>query len=204
MPENEIKQVKEPHEIEYRWTLKKERFCQFFFANGGNGTRAAIEAGYAEASAADMACENLKKPDVIARLEELERDALIAAGVDANWIVATTKKLADMCMATVPVLDSKGVPTGEFKVDSAGANSALDKLGKFRSLWVERRELSGPNGGAIPIANTTEIEAARAMYEQLVAGGATPEEAVALLVSNGVEQKHLNGHAKLLNGEISQ
>lgn len=55
-------------------TYKERRFCSEYVTCNGNGTEAARNAGYSEHTAAEIACENLKKPHIkeeIARIEDI-------------------------------------------------------------------------------------------------------------------------------------
>ena len=45
-------------------TPKQKAFADAYIANGGNATKAALEAGYKENSAYSIGCENLKKPEI--------------------------------------------------------------------------------------------------------------------------------------------
>lgn len=49
-----------------------EAFCRYYISNGGHGTKAAIEAGYAPGAAAAYASRLLKQPAVIAQLALLK------------------------------------------------------------------------------------------------------------------------------------
>ena len=53
-----------------RLTVKQEKFC-LVYVEKGNATQAAIEAGYSKRTAATIAAENLQKPDLRARIDEL-------------------------------------------------------------------------------------------------------------------------------------
>jgi phage terminase small subunit len=55
------------------------------------------------------------------------------------------------CRADVPVLDKRGQPTGEYRFDSAGANRALELIGKHLGMFKERVEHTGPDGGPIRV-----------------------------------------------------
>lgn len=48
-------------------TVKQDKFCRLY-ARTGNGTQAAIEAGYSEVSAHSIASENLNKPEIAAEV----------------------------------------------------------------------------------------------------------------------------------------
>jgi len=49
---------------------KQQRFCEEYVIDG-NGTRAAVEAGYSSNTAATIASENLRKPNIAAEIERL-------------------------------------------------------------------------------------------------------------------------------------
>ena len=49
-------------------TPKQAKFVKEYKANGGNGTQAAIKAGYSENTADVIAVENLRKPNIRAAL----------------------------------------------------------------------------------------------------------------------------------------
>lgn len=58
-----------------RLTAKEEIFCRAYIVHL-NGTKAAGEAGYSKTSARDIACENLTKPHIKARIAELQTQAI--------------------------------------------------------------------------------------------------------------------------------
>ena len=55
-------------------TPKQDAFVKAYIANGGNGTQAAIEAGYKPNSARVVAAENLTKPDIKAYIDAHKRE----------------------------------------------------------------------------------------------------------------------------------
>jgi len=55
-----------------RLTVKQEKFCVNYFESG-NATKAAIIAGYSSKTARFIAAENLTKPLIIERLNELQK-----------------------------------------------------------------------------------------------------------------------------------
>lgn len=57
-------------------TRKQEGFCRAYVANNGNGTLAAKQAGYSEKTAYAIASENLRKPHLKDRIQEIEQAAL--------------------------------------------------------------------------------------------------------------------------------
>ena len=76
---------------EYGLTDQQERFIQEYVLNGGNGTQAAIVAGYPKSSAHSRAYDNLKLPKVQARMETLCRELM---SKHAPAVIASLKQLA--------------------------------------------------------------------------------------------------------------
>lgn len=78
----------------HRLTAKQEEFARQYAAGEpgvlNNATRAAIEAGYSERTAAQIGHENLRKPHVRARVEELREEAREVAKVRLVdwWLLA--------------------------------------------------------------------------------------------------------------------
>lgn len=54
-------------------TPKQKAFVREYKANGGNGTQAAIKAGYSEKTARKIASENVTKPDIKEALAQEEK-----------------------------------------------------------------------------------------------------------------------------------
>lgn len=108
-------------------TLKQELFCQYYVAYDGNGTKAAIKAGYSENTADRIASENLTKLEITQRIEELLEEAIKAARVTANSVISDLKTVRDMAI------------DGE-KPNLIAAVAALEKLGKYHKLFVDKTE----------------------------------------------------------------
>lgn len=79
---------------EKKLTDKQERFCYEYLANGFNATKAAIIAGYSEKTARVIATENLAKPAIKARIQEMKDNLAETAGVSALMIVKEHLKIA--------------------------------------------------------------------------------------------------------------
>lgn len=58
---------------EIKLTPKQKAFVREYKKNGGNGTQAAIKAGYSENTADVIATENLRKPNIRQALEKEEK-----------------------------------------------------------------------------------------------------------------------------------
>lgn len=75
-------------------TLKQERFVQEYIKDG-NGTRAAIEAGYSEATAIKIASENLTKPDIASAIQKRRAELVQAVEIDQEFILSMLKSNAE-------------------------------------------------------------------------------------------------------------
>ena len=69
-------------------TSKQDAFVKEYLLNGGNGTQAAIKAGYSEKTAQAIATENLLKPVIKKAIEEHQKKA------NKAFIWSKEKKLA--------------------------------------------------------------------------------------------------------------
>ena len=67
-------------------TPKQEMFCREFLIDL-NGTQASIRAGYSAKTANRIATENLSKPDIKRRIEELKQQRQEVIGVDAYYVL---------------------------------------------------------------------------------------------------------------------
>jgi phage terminase small subunit len=80
-------------DLEGTLTLKQSRFVDAYIATG-NGAKAAVTAGYSEATAREMAHENLTKPHIVRVITDRLRAAAVAAGVTAAAVVAELHDIA--------------------------------------------------------------------------------------------------------------
>jgi phage terminase small subunit len=79
--------------LEGTLTLKQSRFVDAYIATG-NGAKAAVVAGYSEATAREMAHENLTKPHIVSVIADRLRAAAIAAGVTTAAVVSELYDIA--------------------------------------------------------------------------------------------------------------
>lgn len=124
-----------------RFAARRELFCQEYLKDL-NVTAAMIRAGYSAHSASSNSTHIMARADVMARIAELKAQRSGEIKIEASYVLGSLKSIADRCQQEVPVLDKKGVPTGEFKFDAAGANKALELLGKHLGLFIERKAVS--------------------------------------------------------------
>lgn len=55
-------------------TIKQKRFAEEYIRNGGNATQAAISARYSKRSAASIGEENMRKPEILAYIAEIQEE----------------------------------------------------------------------------------------------------------------------------------
>lgn len=87
-----------------------------------------------------------RDPNFVRAKELVEQDSLDTIGVNAAYVLGTTKEVVERCMQAEPVLDDEGKPTGEWQFNAPSALKGLDMLGRHRRLWGEERPTA-----AVPI-----------------------------------------------------
>lgn len=123
--------------------LKRQRFLSVLerklcegIVQGKTIAQASIDAGYSPRTASPQASAALKRERVQAYLEQLHNKVQNTAVVDVAYVINGLKTVAQRCLQGEPVLDKDGNETGQWKFDAAGANRALELLGKTRLLNV--------------------------------------------------------------------
>jgi len=103
-------------------TVKQDKFARRY-ATHGNGTQAAIEAGYSEHSARAIACENLTKPDIAEEVARHRRRT-------AERLDISREKLVNDAAHDAEQASVNG--------DWGGANAARTFIAKTLGYHVER------------------------------------------------------------------
>ncbi len=129
-------------------TEKQEQFVREYLIDL-NATQAAIRAGYSVKTAYRIGANLLQKSSVREAIEKAQAERAKRVELTADYVLDGLREVAERCRQAEPVLDRKGNPTGEYQFDSGGANRALELLGKHLGLFVERKELTGKDGGPI-------------------------------------------------------
>lgn len=106
-----------------------------------NALGAAIRSGYSPKSAKAIGSENLTKPDIQAAIKAQIEKRAEKTGITADYVLTSLKSIAERCQQAEPVLDKQGNPTGEYQFREAGANKALELLGKNLKLFTDRIEI---------------------------------------------------------------
>lgn len=69
---------------------------------------------------------------------ESDHEALVAT---KSYVQMNLRVVAERCMQVEPVLDAKGQPTGDYKFDANGANTALKLLGQTIGMFKEESRI---------------------------------------------------------------
>jgi hypothetical protein len=77
-------------------------------------------------------------PKIEAYIREQQAREAAELKLTPHYVLARLHDLAQKCSAEVPVLDRHGKPTGEYRIDSAGAKGALELIGKYLGMFGER------------------------------------------------------------------
>ena len=75
-------------------TAKQKRFCEEYVIDL-NATQAAIRAGYSKRSASSIGEENLRKPEIIKYIEELQEELRKKAGLTADMVIDDLRSMAE-------------------------------------------------------------------------------------------------------------
>lgn len=133
---------------------KHENFAQLV-ASGENSSQAYLKAGYNSSGSAlgVSACQLRGRPDVSARIEELQERKIVRevqATQKAIERTALTKEFVinslilnvRKALQLEHVLDKNGEPT--FRYEGSVANRALELLGREMGMFIDRKEVGAP------------------------------------------------------------
>lgn len=147
---NEIKQEM-PAGAEPLDNDQHERFCQEYLKDL-NKKQSAIRAGFSPTSACQHGFVVFNRPEVKARIDFLKNERNEELGLDAYYVLKNLKSIAERCMQGEQVVDGDGspvfiqTPDGEYaalyKFEHAGANKALEMIGKHIGMFVEQKKIN--------------------------------------------------------------
>lgn len=148
-------------------TKKQNLFCEEYLIDL-NATQAAIRAGYSPDSAGDIGSENLKKPEIRARIDRALAERSRRTGVNADRVIRElarvafvnapdvinlstaelqpdaseedTAAIASVKVKTIPAADGQGI---EREIKLADKLKALELLGKHLGMYTDKVNLSG-------------------------------------------------------------
>ena len=117
-------------------TKKQKRFIEEYLIDL-NATQAAIRAGYSPDSAADIGSENLRKPDIRARIDKAMAERSKRTGVSADRVVLELAKIA--FINAIDVVDPK---TATVRPDAAPEDTAVIQSVKVKKSYSETGEMT--------------------------------------------------------------
>lgn len=112
---------------EFGLTDKQYKFCLEYIKDY-NGTRSAIASGYSEATAKEMAHENLTKPHIVTAIQKIGEKVKDDGLVSLEFVINGLKKNAINAAAE-----------GQY----SQSNKAYELLGKHLGTFKERIEIEG-------------------------------------------------------------
>lgn len=116
-------------------TPKQEMFCKEYLIDL-NATQAAIRAGYSEKTAQRIGSENLSKPLIAERIQELMNKRSEKVEIDSSWVLKGIKDLTDTLVTSED-------PSKAYKgFELAGRHLKLftDKIEQDTTITVVRKQ----------------------------------------------------------------
>ena len=118
-------------------TPKQERFCKEYIINNGNGTRAAIKAGYKKNSAQGTASCILSKAIIKHRIKKLQSKTAKRLNITQDMVLDRLWKIAD----------------DETRRDQV---RALELVGKYHSMFTDKLTVENKQDGVVSIGDVVE------------------------------------------------
>lgn len=106
-------------------TAKQVQFCFEYLANGMNGTKAALKAGYSPRTAHEIARENLKKPEIEKEISQMQDNLARTAGITALMIAQEHAKIA---FSDITSLHNTWIARKEINELSADQRSCIQEV----------------------------------------------------------------------------
>jgi phage terminase small subunit len=151
-------------------TDKQELFCQRYLIDF-NATKAAIAAGYSEDSASAIGWENLRKPEIQARIAELRTEMGKGFNITRERIAQEYARLAFFDIRKIHTVDGAIMPVNQFGDDEAAAVAGIE---------VEETDITDDDGQVMETGRVKKIKLAdkRAALDSLVKlmGYAAPDK----------------------------
>ena len=107
-------------------TEKQERFCQEFMVDG-NATQAAVRAGYSCRTARAIGTENLAKPAIKERIDELRLERAKRVELEADEVIRRLREIAD-----------------SWRINPSAAVRALELLGRHLGIFERDNRQAAP------------------------------------------------------------
>lgn len=106
-------------------TQKQEKFCNEYLIDL-NGSRAARAAGYSEATACSIGWENLRKPEIQQRIQELRDEMAKGLNITRERIAQEYARIAFFDIRKIFAIDGGLLPVREFGDDEAAVVAGIE------------------------------------------------------------------------------
>ena len=129
-------------------STKEIKIVESYLANPKAGMAKAFrtvhsDKNMSDATASNRASKFFKRGDVQEYLDRRKSEVREAAGVTYDYLVAQQKEVLEICMGKRTIKDEKGADTGKRHFNSAGANRAIETLGKLTGAFEEDNKQKG-------------------------------------------------------------
>ena len=112
-------------EVEKKLTIKEENFCQAYLIDF-NGAKAARAAGYSELTAYAIAAENLRKPHIRIRIQQLRDEMAVGFNITRERIALEYSRLAFFDPRKMYDQDGNIKPVNQWGDDEAVAIAGVE------------------------------------------------------------------------------
>lgn len=116
---------------------KQERFCNEYLVDL-NASAAARRAGYKEGTAYAIGWENLRKPEIQRRIQQLRDEMAKGFNITKERIVEEYRRIAFFDIRTIHTVDGAIKPVNEFDDDAAAAVAGIE-------VYEERLQSDDPD-----------------------------------------------------------
>lgn len=147
-------------------TNKQQRFIDEYLKDF-NAYRAAVAAGYSKKTAAVQACDNLKKPNILAKIQE-KKDELTAKNQDK--VIDVLRRLHEVINSDItdftndsgaydpkkPKFNGKlvnSIKSGRngTTVTLCSKDKALELMGKYLAMWQDKMDITTQGQAVAPV-----------------------------------------------------
>lgn len=129
----------------------RERRIVWLMVNGANYSEALRNTARADGAQRSQDRTDAIPPAVLAAVAAIFQQVAARAGLNRAWLIAQTVALLERASSAVPVLDRKGVPTGEYRFDGPTAANCLKMLAEWNG------ELYPKKGGSLPLSDVAQL-----------------------------------------------
>lgn len=123
----------------HKLTGKQDRFCREYMANGFNATAAAIAAGYSPKTAYAIGHENLRKPEIRERIDQLNADGVMKLDLSKEAILREVGLIAFGRMGRLLHITEQGDPYLDYSRMTEAERASLSQA--EIEDFIDRREV---------------------------------------------------------------